>query len=269
MMNRPLTGLLVAVALAAPLVSYSQPRPDYSKGRRVLRLMSYNVGVFDKYIDDSAPMIASMIKEIDADAVAVNEQDSCNRRHDRYQTEYLAECLGGWNYSYRSAMPYVGGGYGEGLVTKDRIRDRFDIMLPKGPGSEPRVCVVVETRKYVFASTHLDHVSEEARAMQARLISETLVARYGSSRKPVFLCGDMNSELGKPTLDELQKHFTIISKVGNTYSSRDPHVAIDFIMVLRNKAKVKPLKSDICTWFESGDVKDASDHLPVFADVKL
>ena len=234
-----------------------------------VRLMTYNVGAFEKYSEDSAPEIASMIKELGAAAAAVNEQDSCNRRHDIYQTKHLAECLGGWNYAYRGAMPYRGGSYGEGLVTKDKVLREYAIMLPKGQGAEPRVCVVVETRRYVFASTHLDHISDVARAEQARLISETLKSEYSSSRKPVFLCGDLNDTPESEALKVLRKDWTILSEEAPTYSSREPEICIDYIMVLNNKAKVRLVKSEVCTAFKSGDVRDASDHLPVYADVRL
>ena len=34
-------------------------------------------------------------------------------------------------------------------------------------------------------------------------------------------------------------------------------------------ARVKPLKSEVMHMFESGDVKHASDHLPVYVKVRI
>lgn len=234
-----------------------------------VKLMTYNVGVFSKYTDDSAPEVAAMILEKGAQAVAINEQDSCNRRHNVYQTKHLAECLGGWNYLYRGAMPYVGGTYGEGLVTKDKVIDEYAINMPLGVGAEPRVCVVVETKRYVFASTHLDHVSDAARTDQARQISETLKAKYSNSRKPVFLCGDLNSYPDSNPIKVLLKDWTILSRLEPTFPSDKPTGCIDYIMILNNGAKVKVLKSEVCTEFKNGDVTHASDHLPLFVEVRL
>lgn len=234
-----------------------------------VKLMTYNVGVFSKYTDDSAPEVAAMILEKGAQAVAINEQDSCNRRHNVYQTKHLAECLGGWNYLYRGAMPYVGGTYGEGLVTKDKVIDEYAINMPLGVGAEPRVCVVVETKRYVFASTHLDHVSDAARTDQARQISETLKAKYSDSRKPVFLCGDLNSYPDSNPIKVLLEDWTILSKLEPTFPSDKPTGCIDYIMILNNGAKVKVLKSEVCTEFKNGDVTHASDHLPLFVEVRL
>lgn len=240
-----------------------------SCGCSSVKLMTYNVGVFSKYTKDSAPEVAAMILEKGAQAVAINEQDSCNRRHDVYQTKHLAECLGGWNYLYRGAMPYLGGSYGEGLVTKDKVIDEYAIYMPLGVGAEPRVCVVVETKRYVFASTHLDHVSNEARTEQARQISETLKAKYSRSGKHVFLCGDLNSEPGDSPIKVLTEDWTILSKLEPTFPSDKPEVCIDYIMLLNNGAKVKVLKSEVCTEFRNGDVAHASDHLPLFVEVRL
>ena len=234
-----------------------------------VKLMTYNVGVFSKYTDDSAPEVAAMILEKGAQAVAINEQYSCNRRHNVYQTKHLAECLGGWNYLYRGAMPYVGGTYGEGLVTKDKVIDEYAINMPLGVGAEPRVCVVVETKRYVFASTHLDHVSDAARTDQARQISETLKTKYSNSRKPVFLCGDLNSYPDSNPIKVLLKDWTILSRLEPTFPSDKPTGCIDYIMILNNGAKVKVLKSEVCTEFKNGDVTHASDHLPLFVEVRL
>lgn len=235
-----------------------------------VKLMTYNVGVFSKYTDDSASEVAAMIREKGAQAVAINEQDSCNRRHNVYQTKHLAECLGDeWHYAYRGAMPYVGGSYGEGLVTKDEVIDEYAINMPIGVGAEPRVCVVVETKRYIFASTHLDHVSDAARTDQARQISETLKAKYSESGKPVFLCGDLNSDPDSNPLKVLLKDWTILSKLEPTFPSDKPVACIDYIMLLNNGAKVKVLKSEVCTEFRNGDVTHASDHLPLFVEVRL
>ncbi|MBQ5516920.1 MAG: endonuclease, partial [Bacteroidales bacterium] len=122
--------------------------------------MTYNVGAFGKELEDSAPMIARMIGELGAETVSLNELDSCNRRHDIDQAQHLADELNAvaaaanhrqsWKGQFGRAMAYADGAYGCGIVTKARIVDGFYIPLPKGAGSEPRVCVVIETPRYVY-----------------------------------------------------------------------------------------------------------------------
>ena len=84
-MNKPIAFLLLCLALVS-----------CGKRRGPVTLVSYNVGVFSKYVDNSIPEIADVIRESGATFVALNELDSCNRRHDNYQLKDLAEELGGW-----------------------------------------------------------------------------------------------------------------------------------------------------------------------------
>lgn len=76
-------SILLALCLPAMLVSCGNggnaPKNPGEKAD-TLRLMTYNVGVFGKYVENSAPMIASMIKEMGANTCALNELDSCNTR---------------------------------------------------------------------------------------------------------------------------------------------------------------------------------------------
>lgn len=247
------------------------------KETRKVQLVTYNVGAFGKEMEDSAPMIAAMLHELGADVVALNELDSCNRRHDLYQAEHLAECLdsvygeaGMWNYEYASAMPYADGGYGDALVCRDEILNAFSIALPRFDGSEPRVCVVAETEDYVFASTHLDHVSMDAQLRQAQIISERLKSLYGTAGKPVFLAGDLNAEPDSPTVTELLADWTLLSAQDGTFpADGTERRCIDYIMQLNNGAQVKVLETAAPVEFRSGDTAIASDHLPVFVTVEL
>ena len=240
-----------------------------SCGCSTMTVMTYNVGAFGKYSEDSVPEVAAMIEEAGARAVALNELDSCNTRHNVFQAEYLAGCLGGWEYSFGRAMPFAGGAYGNGVVTRDSVIRSFTIALPKGDGSEPRSCAVVETPGYVLASVHLDHISAGARVRQIGIVSERLVSEYGKSSKPVFLCGDFNDTPESETLAVVSDAWDLLSDTSYSYSSHEPHKCIDYILALKNGARVKPLKSEVKVKFESGDVRHASDHLPVYVKVRI
>ena len=52
-----------------------------SKEPATMTLLTYNVGVFSKYEDDTTPQVAELIRNTGASLVALNELDSCNRRH--------------------------------------------------------------------------------------------------------------------------------------------------------------------------------------------
>lgn len=241
----------------------------YPKPKGALRVVQYNVGVFSKEIDNSIPMVAAMMREIQADALSINELDSCNLRHANYQLADLAAEMGGWNHKYSRAMPYLEGAYGVGIAVPDEILSSSTIALPKDSGSEPRACCVVETPRYVLASTHLDYLSQEAALLQARTITEALMVQYGDSKKPVILAGDFNSAPDSEVIKYLSQDWKILSVKENTYPSHEANECIDFIMSLNNKAKIKVLGSGVPTEFKSGDVAIASDHLPVYLDIRI
>ena len=245
--------------------------PVYPKQEGVIRLVTYNVGVFGIYISNSTVMIADMMNEIEADAIAVNEVDYMNDRHRADQLKEFAAALGDWDYMYGKAIPYRNGFFGEGAVMKKELNvlDKYTIALEKGPGVEARVLVVIETEKFIFASTHLDHVSQDACAMQAGVITTKLKDKYGKSGKPVFLCGDLNSRPDSKAIALLKQDWTILSSDELTFPSVNPYARIDYIMLLNNGAKCKKVKSTVPKVFEKGDIKVASDHLPVFVDVIL
>ena len=258
---------LCLMALAALLLAACTPEEHQ------IRLMTYNVGAFGKELDDSAPMIAAMIAEVGAETVALNELDSCNRRHDINQVQHLADCLnevaGGakWDGRFGRAMAYAGGAYGNGVVTREIIVDHFNIALPKEEGSEPRVCVVVETPHYVYAACHLDHIGDTARVVQARVMTEELQRRYGAGSKPVFLAGDFNDTPDSPVIRQMTRDWMLLSPLADSYSALNPHVCIDYVFLLHNGARVRVEGGAVCTKFASGDVTVASDHLPVYVDV--
>lgn len=244
---------------------------DNTKGEGVTRLVTYNVGIFNKYIQDDYQLIADMMKEIDADAVCMNELDSCTTRtRGVFQLKHVASLMGGWDFHYGAAMPYSNGKYGEGVMTREQAVKKFSVALPKGVGAEPRVLAVMEMNDYVICTSHLDHVSAEAQLGQVELITQTMKERYGDSGKPVFLGGDMNATPSSETGQQLQKDWEILTITGfGTFPSDNPTKCIDYIMQLKGTPKCEVVGSQILRWFKAGDVTKASDHLPVMLDIKL
>ena len=241
--------------------------PDYSKAPGSVRLMTYNVGVFGKYMKNSISLVADLLKEAQPDIVGLNELDSCNTRHNIYQLKELNTCLGkGWNYVFQSMYEYKNGGYGIGIETPRKVLDSRSYDIPKTPGVRHMGVLAVELEDFVFMSTHLN-TSGAVSLEQAKRINEYVRRDYWTSKKPVFLAGDMNSRLGSATMEELSRYWTVISVNAPTFSAKEPKNCIDFVLILNNFANYTVVKSSVCTGFRSGDVKMASDHLPVFVDV--
>ena len=248
----------------------SNELPAPSEG--VLRLATYNVGVFGKSGTNTTGMVAAMVKELGVCALSMNELDSCNTRNADFQIKTFAETMGGWDYTFAQALDYRGGGYGIGIASHPSLKlvRRFRLKLDKGDGSEQRAMAVCEFKDFVFCSTHLDHRSLDAQKAQAVQITEWVANTYGNGNKPVILCGDFNALPESETISFMKREWTILSPLEFTYPANNPSKCIDYIMVYRNAASRVELKgAKVPVGFKSGDVKTASDHLPVYVDVTI
>ena len=247
----------------------------YPKASGSFRIVSYNVGAFNKYMStkESTEMIAKMLLEVKADAVGLNECDSVNTRHPgENQVLNLAKQLGGWQWWFGRAMAYRGGAYGNGVVVpKDvKVLGTYTITLAKGAGAEQRSVAVVETDKYVFGAAHLDHTSAAARLAQVEIVNAWVESRYRDSKKPVFFLGDMNDYPDSETIAGIKMNWDILSVTSeNSFPSRGAKNCIDFIFHYKNSAPVKVVGSHVMTEFYNGDVTMASDHLPIYVDLQF
>lgn len=245
---------------------------NQEKPEGAIRLMTYNVATFTR--DPGEPYnyqtIANMINEKEADVVCLNELDSLTTRTNRdYQLQKFAGIIGGWDFMYAGAMPYMGGSYGEGIATKEKAVKKYSVALPKGVGAEPRVLVVMEMEDFVIATTHLDHANPDAHAEQIKVINETIKANYQNSSKPVFLGGDLNAGPGSKTINSMLENWTNLSGTLPTFPSAKPTSCIDFIMQYKNGVKVELVNAYVAKWFVKGNAATASDHLPVVVDIRI
>ena len=196
---------------------------------------AYNVGVFSKYEDDTTPQVAELIRNAGASLVALNELDSCNRRHAAYQLKELAAQLGDWSFQFASAFPYAGGAYGNGVV------------------------------RCVFASAHLDYVGDNSQRDQVEALNDWFKAVYAGAKKPVFLCGDFNAEPDSEAIRLMRQGWTQLSGVDNTYSTKNPRKCIDYVFAYKAAAPVEVISSEVLTT----GTESFSDHFPVKVVVKF
>ena len=237
---------------------------------RTVRLVTYNVGVFNKYVRDDYRLVAGLLREVRPDAVCLNELDSCTARtRGVFQLERIAGMMGGWDFRFGAAMPFDGGSYGEGVMTRERAVRKEAVALPEAGGAEPRVLVVVELPDYVIATTHLDHVSPEAQLEQVRTINREMMRRYGDSPKPVFLGGrsECRARFRDPPAAGTDVAGAHPDRRG-TYPSDEPEQCIDYLLQLRNGVRCEVTDARVLRRFGTGDVSRASDHLPVLLEVR-
>lgn len=220
-----------------------------------VKIMCYNVQHcvgMDTILDYDRT--ANVIIKNQPDVVALQELDSMTGRSGRkYQ---LGELANRTNYYpiFGKAIDYDGGGYGVGMLVKEKPLNTKKIPLP---GEEPRVLLIVELENYVIACTHLD-LEEEARLASIPLIIEE-AQRW---QKPFILAGDWNDNPNSQVLKELKKYFTINSGNDFTFPADEPNECIDYVATFNN-CQVKTLESVVI------DEPEASDHRPLLVKLQL
>lgn len=224
-------------------------------GQDTLKVMTYNVrhcAGMDLVLDYDRT--AAVIAMQQPDVVALQELDSMTGRSEhRYQLGELARRTQYYPV-FGSTIDYDGGKYGVGILTRETPLSAKRIPLP---GEEPRVLLVVELQEYVIACTHLD-LEEKQRLASIPLILEE-AQRW---QKPFILAGDWNDTPGSELLQEMTKHFTILSDSEASYPADEPQECLDYVALFKGHS-VETLESSVV------DEPEASDHRPVVLKVKL
>lgn len=219
-----------------------------------VRLMSYNVrnclGI-DKV--KSIERCAEVIRTSKADVIAVQELDSMTRRNKCYMIGELAERTGYHPYFHRT-IPYRGGSYGIGMLSKEPALSVEFYRLPCS--KEPRGLLVVEFENFYYLCTHLS-LSKQYRLESVDIIRDVV----SKLNKPVFLAGDFNAKPHSATITELRKFMTLLSNDKQlTFPADEPRSCIDYIMGYNGSFKAS--RSRVIN-------TPASDHRPICVDVKM
>lgn len=220
-----------------------------------LRVMTYNVHncVGDDGIK-SYKRCAEVVIGAMPDIVAVQEVDSITTRNSCYVLGEMAKHCGYHAYYHRT-IPYKGGSYGIGVLSKEEALSVDFHPLPCR--KEPRGAIVIEFDKYYLIATHLSLVGED------RLTSVDIIKDIVSKLdKPVFIAGDMNARPTSKTMKAFKEFSTVLSDEEKpTISAKNPRSCIDYVLGTNGKFRV--LKDEVIY----GSL--ASDHLPLYVDVKI
>ncbi|MDR1525190.1 MAG: metallophosphoesterase, partial [Tannerella sp.] len=254
MNKKNLSLLIIGFLLIAGFRLNAQPLP--TKEENSIRMMSYNVRNctgMDNLTDYQR--VADVINRILPDVVALQELDSATVRSGGvFVLKELAERTL-MHHTYAPAIDFQGGKYGVGILSKEKPIGFRQIPLP---GNEKRTLLVAEFSRYFFCCTHLA-LEQENREHSVSLILETLK----DIDKPLFLAGDMNAAYNSPELKALSEKFTLLNDSRkNTFPADNPDRCIDFIYGIKNNGYSVPGQSVL-------NEPLASDHLPLYADVRL
>lgn len=197
---------------------------------------------------------ADIIRDAKPDVVAIQEVDSmASRRNNCYVLGEMAKHCGYHPY-YGKTIPFQGGAYGIGVLTKEKALSVEFHRLPCR--REPRGLLVVEMKDYYLLATHLSLVKED------QWKSVEIIRDVASKlNKPVFIAGDLNAQPKSKTMAAFKEFATILNDTSKaTFSAKKPHRCIDYVM--GTNGTFKSLNNHVYY----GNL--ASDHLPLYVDVK-
>ena len=239
--------LLILLALVAVSTS--------TLSAKRVRVMSYNVHncVGDDGIK-SYQRCADIIRDAQPDVVAIQEVDSMTTRNECYVLGEMAK-RAGYHAYYGKTIPYRGGGYGIGVLTKEEALSVKFHPLPCR--KEPRGLLLVEMKHYYLIATHLSLVKEDQHT-SVKIIRD-IVEKLD---KPVFIAGDMNAKPASQTMKAFKKYSKVLNDENKfTFSAKKPRGCIDYILGANGAFK----RVSDYVLYESL----ASDHLPLWVDVKF
>lgn len=241
-----------------PVVQCSQEQAP----RGSVRVASYNIR---SGLSSSIEEIGNVLQGIDADVVALQEVDVGVDRSGRInQAKVLADRLG-YQYAFAATIKRGGGDYGIAMLSRlpfARI-DRIDLRA--GAALEPRVAIdadlCVDNRRLRVIAVHAD-VFPWSAAANAKALAKHIGPTAG---KWVLVAGDLNAvpSDSAPKSLELAGLFDLLGRraEGPTFLGSGTPRRIDYILVDHSLFKDAT---------DAGRVQTpASDHIPVFADLKL
>jgi len=228
-----------------------------------LRVLSYNVkhGYGNDGVLDIA-RAAEVIRRTDADLVVLQEIDNGVRRSGgQDQMAVLAEQTG-LHARFGAFMPYQGGHYGMGVMSRFPIVASQNHRLPDG--SEPRTSLDARVQlpngaELVLCGVHFYETAAERLAQ-----ANALVDVYADCELPMVVGGDFNSKPGSQVLQLMEANWTNTDKGDDrfTMSATRPRSEIDYLMY-RPSQRFEVLSVDVL------DEPVVSDHRPVLMVVKL
>lgn len=233
---------------------------------RIVRVLTFNVYHGETMKGDfDLDLIAKVIKSVNPDLVALQEVDFFTNRVGKID---LATELGyrtGLAPIFGQAMPYDGGGYGEGVLSKYSFLATQNHPLPAQEGKEPRAALEVMVRlksgdTIRFVGTHLDHTRDHTdRVNQAKKINEV----FSKNDVPTILAGDLNAKPESEVMNIFYEQWTkSFSEDIPTIPSSNPKAKIDYIL-FKPANRWRVLETQVI------DEKVASDHCPVLSVLEL
>lgn len=241
------------------ILSLNAQNRHFPREENTHRIMSYNIrnarGMDEK---TDYKRIANLIEKASPDVIALQELDSITERSQGIDVLKQIADITRMHYLYSPAISYQGGKYGVGLLSKERPLSYKVMPLPGS--EEARTLLIAEFNDYMVFSTHFS-LREGDRKQSIKIINE----QAKESKKPVFLAGDLNAIPESDEIKSLSANWKVLNNIKTpTFPSKSPRETIDYLMGYTANGKTYSV-------MQSRVIQDsiASDHRPIFADIRL
>ena len=248
----------IFINICLSLFIFSGYAQNYPQTENTTRIMSYNIRNcrgMDNVVDYQR--VADVITNTRPDVVALQEIDSVTNRSNGVDVLSQLAGLTAMYPIYGASIPYDGGKYGIGILSKEKPVSWKHIPLPGR--EEARSLLMVEFGDYILCCTHFSLNGED------RQTSVSIIDRAVKSYdKPVILAGDINAIPSSPVLKTFSENWAILSDTAKfTFPSDTARRVIDYIL------GYMPEDYTYSVWQTGVPNTLASDHLPIFVDVRL
>lgn len=255
-------GYAIMEAQLLKALRHSEVRSAVRENSDGIKLMSYNVRNckgMDRQVNYDR--VAAVISDYNPQVVALQELDSMTVRYGSKDVLKELAKRTGMECLYSKAIDFEGGGYGIGMLSREKpLRYQF-VALPGR--EERRTLMMVEFDGYIFCNTHLSLTEQDRLASVDIVIRSIDRFRQPCPDKPVFIAGDWNATPDSKTIAGMGERFDFLTdRTVFTFPSDKPDRTIDYIAVLKGAGvKVKA--------FSVPAASEASDHRPVVCRVKF
>ncbi|CAM3209654.1 Metal-dependent hydrolase, endonuclease/exonuclease/phosphatase family [Paracoccus aminovorans] len=224
-----------------------------------LRLASYNLHKCRGMTGPHAPeRNLAVIAELGADVVALQEVDFRFGARPEALPRALIEKTTGM-----VPAPFLGTGenslgwHGQTILLRPELRDKAQIRRLPLPGIEPRGALVLRLPGLTVVALHLGLIRSSRRAQLSRIIAQA--RRIGHDR--LVLTGDFNEWHDSRGLEALEPLRVIAP--GPSWPAPFPRLRYDRFALSRSIDVLD------CGVLDSEMARQASDHLPVWADLAV
>lgn len=225
----------------------------------MLRIASYNLHKCRGLTGPHAPeRNLEVIAALKPDIIALQEVDfRYGARPEALPRALIAEATGLVPADIVGTGENSLGWHGQTILMRPDLAHSATLRRMPLPGLEPRGAIALRLPKLTVIGVHLGLARSSRRAQLARITAQA--ARIAEDN--IVLLGDFNEWRDDRGLESLAG-FQVIAP-GPSYPAPMPRFALDRIAMSRN---LNLMKHGV---FSGARARDASDHLPIWAEIRL